>query len=146
MVLAAALWRFALRLKAEERLVAEMEQRCQELGGGLEVNRGFPQWYENLLDALSLKFDGCELLWQPTISADLSNTRATNDDVARLAKLPGAEVLNLKHCLNIDDGVAKSLAEMTDLAILNLSGTRIGDRTLERLSEISSLQQLFLAN
>jgi hypothetical protein len=71
-------------------------------------------------------------------------TDIDDDDVRKLADLPGLRCLRLNRARVSDEALAEVLPTLQQLEVLSLSDTRIGNRSLQQLAHIPSLRDLTL--
>lgn len=67
----------------------------------------------------------------------------SQQDLAKLAKLPGLRALDLAYCKVSDEGL-EYVAKLTGLRALNLSNTEVSDDGLKNLSKLENLRVLDL--
>jgi len=85
-----------------------------------------------------------ELPGQPITEVSLATTKAKDDDVKVLARLPQLREVHLNGT-QISDAALKALAPLKQLRVLNVMGTRISDAGLSEVRQFTSLQEVRLS-
>ena len=111
----------------------------EQIGGICHTEPGGPEWLRYWLGDTRIRlFDS---VWQ----VDLSGTKATDEDVSRIAVFTKIRTLDLgdsrvtSHCLYHFRG-------LPDLALIHLNGSQINDDGLEYLTLLPALAYLDLDN